>query len=106
MKQTQARNRKKRMPRSQKILMNLKAKEVRIIFQPQKMKSTTLKPHTKEIMEEIIKKIWKRILKMILKTISNRILKNILMTILRKILKKTKKKTCKKNLKNLILMKI
>ena len=31
---------------SQNILLNL---EVKIIFQPQKMKLTTLKPHTKEL---------------------------------------------------------
>ena len=59
LKQTPARNRKKRMPRSQKILMDLKAKKVKIIFQPQKKKSTTLKPHTKEMMEKIMKKILK-----------------------------------------------
>ena len=52
LKQTQAR--KKRMPGSQKILMDLKAKKVKIIFQPQEMKSTTLKSHTKEIMEKIM----------------------------------------------------
>ena len=34
------------MPRSKNILMNLKAKKVIIIFQAQKMKSTTLRPHT------------------------------------------------------------
>ena len=114
LKQTQARNRKTRMPRRQKILMNLKVKKVKIVFQLQKMKSTKLKPHTKEIMKEIMKEILKKVLKMILKKIlkriSNRILKTILKTILREILKKslkkTKKKTWKKNSKSLILRKI
>ena len=87
LKQTQAKNKKKRsMPRIQKILMNLKAKKVQIIFQPKKMKSTTLRPHTK--------KIWKRILKRILKKISKRGLK------------KTMKRTWKQNLKSLILSKV
>ena len=49
--------------------MDFKAKKMKIIFQPQKMKLTTLKPHTKETMEKIMKKIWKRILNKILETI-------------------------------------
>ena len=115
LKQTQAKKtEKRRMPRSQEILMDLKAKKVKIIFQPQKMKSMTLKPHTKEMMKKIINQNSKRILKMILNKISrrilNRIFKEILKTIMRQIfkksLKKTKKKTWKKNLKSLILMKI
>ena len=81
----------RRMPISQKILLNLKATKVKIIFQPQKMKSTTLKPHTKKIMEKIMKKIWKRILKKISKRISNRILKKMLRKLLKRGLKKTMK---------------
>ena len=56
LKQTQAKNKKKNAKKP-KILMNLKVKKVRIIFQPQKMKSTILEPHTKEMMERIMKKI-------------------------------------------------
>ena len=41
--------------------MDLKGKKVKVISQPQKMKSTTLKPHMKEMMEKIMKIIWKRI---------------------------------------------
>ena len=38
LKQTQAKTKRKRMPRSQKILMDLKAKKLKIIFQLLKMK--------------------------------------------------------------------
>ena len=66
LKQTQAKKKRRRMPRSQKILMGLKAQQVKIIFQPQKMKLTTLKSHTKEIMEKILKKVLETILRKIL----------------------------------------
>ena len=61
------------MPRSQRILMNSKAKKVKIIFQPQKMKSTPLKPHTKEIMKKIMMKILKKISKRMSKQCSQNV---------------------------------
>ena len=76
----------RRIPKSEKISLNLKAKKVKIIFQPEKLKSTTLKSHTKEIMKKIMKKIWKRILK--------------------RSLKKTMQQTWKKNMKSLNSKKI
>ena len=48
------------MLRSRKISLNLKAKKVKIIFQIQRIKLTTLKQHTKEIMDKITRKICKR----------------------------------------------
>ena len=67
LKQTRAGSRKRKIPKSRKILLNLQAKKVKIIFQPQKMKSTALKPQTKKIMEKITKKILKRTVKKTMK---------------------------------------
>ena len=113
LKQTEERNRKVKNAKKPKEITKPESKKSKIIFQPQKIKSTTLNAHKKKIMEKMTKKITERILKIILKKIpnriSNRILKKILKTILRKImkgsLKKTMQKTWKNNLKSLILKK-
>ena len=69
------------MSKRRQISLNLKEKKVEIIFLPQKMKSTTLKPHEGSYGENYEEK-----------------LKRILRKIMKRSLKKTIKRTEKKNL--------